>query len=238
MLKIENLAVHYGPVPAIHNLSTEFSRGTVNFIVGPNGAGKSSLLLAIAGALKPRSGQVIFKGKSIAGMNPEDVAMLGCSLVPEGRQVFSRLTIRENLRLGAMAGRRKGGSAADLDEVLNLFPILKQRFTQVAGTLSGGEQQQLSIARALLTRPELLMIDEPSLGLAPLIVDGVYEILSQLRSDRLTMIIVEQQTTRVKAYGDTVTVIRNGNIAYARHTSEIDDYAELESAYFGFGKEH
>lgn len=234
MLSLRNLAVNYGAVPAIHDVSAEFEAGTLNFIVGPNGAGKSTLLLTIAGALRPRMGSISFRGKTISGMNPEDVASQGCSLVPEGRQVFSRLTINENLRLGSIAGRRKGGSSADTEEVLSLFPILRERYSQAAGTLSGGEQQQLSIARALLTRPELLLIDEPSLGLAPLVVDGVYEILRKLKNDSLTMIIVEQQATRVRNNGDTVTVVRDGHVAFSSKVSTISDYSELEKAYFGF----
>ncbi|CAI2931828.1 ABC transporter ATP-binding protein [Aminobacter niigataensis] len=234
MLTLENVAVFYGQVPAIHDVNAAFEAGTVNFVVGPNGAGKSTLLLAIAGAVRARNGVVILDGKHISGLNSEDIVALGCSLVPEGRQVFARLTVAENLQIGLIAGRTKGAGRGDLEQVLSHFPILRSRYRQLAGTLSGGEQQQLSIARALLTRPKLMLIDEPSLGLAPLVVDGVYEVLARLRDEGLTMIVVEQQTTRVKKIGDTVTVLRDGNVSFFRSTSEIVDYGELEKAYFGF----
>jgi branched-chain amino acid transport system ATP-binding protein len=234
MLKLDNVAVYYGAVPAIHDVNAAFEAGTVNFIVGPNGAGKSTLLLAVSGAVRTRSGAIILDGKHICGLKSEDIVAHGCSLVPEGRQVFARLSVAENLQIGLIAGRRKGAGRGDLDQILSTFPILRSRYRQLAGTLSGGEQQQLSIARALLTRPKLMLIDEPSLGLAPLVVDGVYEVLARLRGEGLTMIVVEQQTTRVRKIGDTVTVLRDGNVVFRQPTSAIVDYDELEKAYFGF----
>ena len=235
MLQIDKLAVSYGVVPAIIDVSLSLPTGSVTCIVGPNGAGKSTLLLAIAGALKPKSGSIVLDGHSIAGQPAEEVARLGCSLVPEGRQIFANLTIAENMYLGQMIGQSKNRTA-DLDRVMSYFPVLRARYRQPAGTLSGGEQQQLSIARSLLTRPKLLMIDEPSLGLAPKIVDFAYGVLRQLRGEGLTLLIVEQQTTRVANMAGSVHVLRQGHIVFSQDGDALNGqgHDQLEAAYFGY----
>jgi branched-chain amino acid transport system ATP-binding protein len=233
ILKVSNLEVNYGAIVAIQNVSLVVHRSSITFVVGPNGAGKSTLLLAIAGVLTPRAGSIEIDGACVSGIAPEEVARIGCSLVPEGRQIFSTLSVVENLKLGEMVGNRRSGST-DLDRVLSYFPKLRERYRQAAGSLSGGEQQQLSIARALLTKPKLLMIDEPSLGLAPLVIDGVYDVLNRLREDGLTMLIVEQRTARVTEAGDHVFVLRHGHVVFSEKCADLSDHEELEVAYFGY----
>lgn len=233
MLKVSNLSTNYGTVKALHDVSLTVKTGSITFVVGPNGAGKSTLLLTIAGGLAPVSGRIVFSGADVAGRSAEELVRVGLSLVPEGRQIFSSLSVAENLKLGLMIGKARA-AGADLDRVLGFFPILSERYSQSAGTLSGGEQQQLAIARALLTKPRFLLIDEPSLGLAPLIVDGVYRVLQQLRNEGLTMLIVEQRTSRVADFGDHVFVLREGHVVFDRAKKALHGQQELEDAYFGY----
>lgn len=233
MLEVVNLGTNYGAVKALHDVSLSVAAGSITFVVGPNGAGKSTLLLTLAGVLSPSSGRIVFSGSEAAGRAPEDLVRDGLSLVPEGRQIFGSLSVAENLQLGQMIGRRRA-VGADMDRVLGYFPILAERYRQSAGTLSGGEQQQLAIARALLTKPRFLMIDEPSLGLAPQIVDGVYRILRQLNSEGLTMLIVEQRTSRVADFGDHVYILREGHVVFDRARESGKSQQELEDAYFGY----
>lgn len=233
MLRITSLDTSYGAVRALHNVSLSVEAGSITFVVGPNGAGKSTLLLTIAGVLSPSSGRISFSGTDVTGRAAEELARDGLSLVPEGRQIFSSLTVAENLRLGLMIGRRRS-AGADVDRVLNYFPILAERYRQAAGTLSGGEQQQLAIARALLTKPRFLMIDQPSLGLAPLIVDDVYRVLQQLRDEGMTMLIVEQRTSRIADFGDHIYVLREGSVVFDRAIEALQNQQELEDAYFGY----
>ncbi len=233
MLDVSDIEVRYGRTTAVRGVSFSVGSGEFVCIVGPNGAGKSTTMMTIAGAQKPVSGTVRLNGESIGGLGPEQIARRGISLVPEGRHVFSQLTVEENIRIGSDMRRDRAAVAEDFERVLAHFPFLRQRLSTPGGKLSGGEQQQLVIARALMTRPKLMLVDEPSLGLAPKIVDRVYEILNQLREEGNTLLVVEQSTHRALEVADRVYVMRNGQIVLQGKGSELTD-GTLESAYFGF----
>src|SRR5213592_5028663 len=192
MLTIDELRVQYGRVPALHGVSLHVERGEVVALVGPNGAGKTTTLAAIFGLVAPAAGSIEFEGRSLVGSTPEQILRRGLALVPEGRHIFGTLTVAENLLLGSTARRDRPAAAADLEKMLELFPVLKSYYSSPAGTLSGGEQQQLATARALLSRPRLLLLDEPSLGLAPVVIDVVFDALAELRDDGVTILLVEQ----------------------------------------------
>ncbi len=237
LLSIENIAVHYGRLAAVRGISIEVQQGEIVCIVGPNGAGKSTTLLTVGGALSPSSGTIRLEGKTIAGAKPEEIARLGFALVPEGRHIFATLTVEENLRIGTGMRRDRHLIAQDMERVLGYFPRLAERLRSPAGRLSGGEQQMLAIGRALLTKPRIIAIDEPSLGLAPLVVDQVYEILAELRRrENLTMLIVEQSTERAVQSADRIYVLRSGRIELTGMSSELADGELLERAYFGFAE--
>lgn len=235
LLEVENLCLHYGRVLAVRDVSLGVAEGEIVSVVGPNGAGKSSTLLAIAGALTPTSGSVRLDAERIDGSSPEAIARKGICLVPEGRHIFAGLTVEENLRLGTIVRRDGETVGRDMRHVLDQFPVLAARLKSLAGTLSGGEQQQLAIARAYLMRPRLMMLDEPSLGLAPMIVDHVYQVLSALREEGMTLLIVEQSGTRALDVSDRVYVLRTGSVELSGLSRELRDTTELEEAYFGFG---
>jgi branched-chain amino acid transport system ATP-binding protein len=235
LLVIKNLACGYGSLVALSEATLQVGRGQCVCIVGPNGAGKTTLLSNIAGLYQPRSGTIAFDDKQISGLGPERISQLGISMVPEGRRIFGTLTVEENLRLGATVRRRDGRVAEDLDRMLDLFPVLRDRFRSEAGRLSGGEQQMLAIARALMSRPKLIMIDEPSLGLAPLVIDRVYAILAELRAQAaITIMIVEQNTARIADIADRIHVVRNGRIVLSGSPAEIGGTTLIDDAYFGF----
>lgn len=233
MLEVAGIHVHYGRLAAVRGVSLTVRQGEIVSIVGPNGAGKSSTLMTIAGALAPTKGTIRFNDNAIGGRSPENIARLGLSFVPEGRHVFSQLSVEENIRIGSdmLSDRRQ--VAADFERMLGYFPFLRARLATPGGKLSGGEQQQLVIARALMTRPKLILIDEPSLGLAPLIVDRVYEILRSLRQEGQTIVVVEQSTHRALENADRVYVMRNGEIVLQGSCKDLTD-KDLERAYFGF----
>jgi len=235
MLEIRGLTAGYGRLAALKSVDLEVRKGEIIFVVGPNGAGKSTLLKSISGLMAPTGGTLAFNGEPIAGQAPEKLCRKGLALVPEGRSIFRTLTVRENLLLGGMIRHDKAGAAADLERVLDTFPILRNRYRGVAGHLSGGEQQQLAIARAILQRPSLMMIDEPSLGLAPLVIDQVYESLRQLNAGGLTLLVVEQSTARILDLASRIYVLRNGHVALEGSASELADGHALEEAYFGYG---
>ena len=234
MLEIKDLHVRYGNIPAVRGVSLEVNKGEIICLVGPNGAGKSTTLLTIAGAQSPTQGSILLAGESIAGQSPENIARKGISLVPEGRHVFTQLTVEENIRLGTGMRKDRDQIESDFHNMLNHFPFLAKRLKTPGGKLSGGEQQQLVIARALMTRPEIIMLDEPSLGLGPIVVDTVYSILHTLRDQGITLLIVEQSTHRALENADRVYVLRRGQIELQGKSSELSD-EEVERAYFGFG---
>jgi len=223
---------------ALKGVSLSVRQGEIVCLIGPNGAGKSTTLAAIAGGVTPHHGSIDLQGKSLIGTRPEQIARLGVSLVPEGRHVFGTLTVAENLRIAGYIRSDRGAVAADYDRLLDMFPRLKERISSPAGRLSGGEQQMLVIARALLTRPRVLLVDEPSLGLAPKIVDQVYEILLAARqSEGLTLLLNEQSSHRILKHADRIYVIRNGHIQLHDTAANLQDGEAIKRAYFGFGEE-
>jgi branched-chain amino acid transport system ATP-binding protein len=236
LLHVDGVTVRYKQLVALRKLSMKIDEGETLFVTGPNGAGKSTLLKAIAGVVTPREGQISFNGAQIAGKAPEDIARMGFSMVPEGREVFGGLTIEENLKLGAGMRADKDRAAKDLDLVYAVFPMLKDRRDRAAGVLSGGQQQMLVIGRALMTAPKLIAIDEPSLGLAPKVIDDVYATLLKLRDTRgLTLLVVEQSTTRAMLAGGRMILLRSGAVALEGDARELVKGEALRKAYFGYG---
>lgn len=237
MLEIQDIHVSYGRLRALKGVSLEVKQGEVVCLIGPNGAGKSTTLAAVAGGVPPSRGHIKLEGRDLAGIPPEKVARLGVSLVPEGRHVFGTLSVAENLRVGTYMRTDRTAVSGDIERVLHMFPRLRERIASPAGRLSGGEQQMLVIARALLTKPRLLLVDEPSLGLAPKIVDQVYEILLAARkSEGLTLLINEQSSHRILKHADRIYVIRNGHIRLHGTAAELADGEAIKAAYFGFGE--
>src|SRR5256885_9035232 len=211
-LVVEDLRVRHGAVTAVRGISFSVDRGQIVGLIGPNGAGKSSTLHAIMGAVRPAGGDVRVKGTSVVGRRPEDVARRGVALVPEGRRICADLTVEENLKLG-LAGRRSAdGAAADIERVYTLFPVIKDSRRRKAGALSGGQQQQLAIGRALVADPEVLLLDEPSLGLAPQLVDVVFDALQEIRARGLAILLVEQRAQRTVALADRTYVLSHGRL--------------------------
>lgn len=235
LLSVRALEVRYGRLTAVRGVSLDVNAGEMVCIIGANGAGKSSLLAAIAGGVADASGAIDICGKNVSGMRAEDIARLGLSLVPEGRHVFASLTVEENLRLGAFLGKAHGPVDRRLDRIWNLFPVLANRRKFAAGHLSGGEQQMLVIGRALMTSPRIMLVDEPSLGLAPKIIDQVYETLRILRKqDGLTLLVNEQSSKRALKNADRIYVLREGSIQLEGTSSALADGVEIRRAYFGF----
>lgn len=237
LLSVENLSVHYGPIPALRGVSLQIDQGETLAVVGANGAGKSTLTLAVAGAVAPTKGQIGFDGETIGGRLPEQIARQGISLVPEGRHIFEGLTVEENLQLGLSARSAGNGDGTGIADMMAMFPILQERRTSMATRLSGGEQQQLAIARALLTRPKLLILDEPSLGLAPIMVERVYATLRDLKAQGVTMLLIEQNPARLGDVADRVLVLANGVVQIAGTASEILGGSALDEAYLGVRRE-
>ena len=234
MLEVADLDVRYGTAPALRAVSLTVAENELVGVVGPNGAGKSTLLLTIAGALAPACGRIRFDGESIGAQPAETIARLGISMVPEGRRIFTQLSVEENLRLGTQMRRDRDGIERDLRQMLEVFPVLGERLPAPGGKLSGGEQQQLAIARALMTRPRLVLLDEPALGLAPMVIEAVYETLHRLRKEQaLTLLLVEQSTHRVLENADRIYVLRHGRIELDGSSAELDEKA-VERAYFGY----
>jgi branched-chain amino acid transport system ATP-binding protein len=233
LLEVSGLIVRYGAVTAVRGVDLRVNEGEVVSIVGPNGAGKTSLISAVAGIVAPAAGSIVFAGKSLVGIALEDVVARGLALVPEGRHIFASLTVMENLMLGATVRTDTDSVRADIDRALATFPILGERRRQPAGQLSGGEQQQLAIARALLSRPRLLMLDEPSLGLAPTVVDQVYALLKSVRGQGVTILLIEQNAERVFDLSDKVHVMSGGEFGLSGTAAEIKDDRRFDAAYFG-----
>jgi branched-chain amino acid transport system ATP-binding protein len=230
-LELDGVGVRYGPVSAVRGVSMRIDRGEIVGLIGPNGAGKSSTLHAVIGIVRPSEGDVRLHGRSLVGRRPEDIARSGVALVPEGRRIFSELTVEENLRLGA-AGLRTRRTAGDgMERVYDLFPVVAESRRRHAGALSGGQQQQLAIARALLAEPDVLLLDEPSLGLAPQVVDAVFETLSTIRDQGLAILLVEQRAQRTVALADRSHVLANGEIRLTLGPDAAADTQTLVAAY-------
>ena len=234
MLAVKDLEVRYGRLTAVRGIQLDVEAGEIVCVVGPNGAGKSTMLLSVAGELSPHAGAIDFEGHPLTGLATENVVRRGISLVPEGRRIFGRLTVDENLRLATFIRSDATEATADLEKIIEQFPLLKERRYAPAGRLSGGEQQILAITRAMLTRPKLMLVDEPALGLAPLMVDMVYEILTGLRDDGMTLLIVEQNLQRAIAAADRIYVLRDGQVQLKGRVEDLRDSEQLEAAYFGF----
>ena len=230
MLEVEALDVRYGGVTAVRSLSLVVREREIVGLIGPNGAGKSSTLNSIVGAVPAAAGDVRVAGHSIRGARPENVARSGVALVPEGRRIYATLTVEENLRLG-LAGRSSGGSRASLALVYELFPVVHEMRGRPAGALSGGQQQQLAIARALAAEPKLLMLDEPSLGLAPKVVDLVFDTLAAIREQGVTILLVEQRAQRTVAFADRTYLMANGQVRLELTPADAEDTGRMVAAY-------
>lgn len=230
MLELEGLRVGYGRIEVVHGVDLSVGEGEAVGMIGPNGAGKSSILRAIFGLVRPTAGRAVFGARVLTGMAPEQVARLGLALVPEGRHIFKTLTVEENLRLAAPAN---GDGAESTEATLERFPILRQRARQRADRLSGGEQQQLAIARALLGEPRLLVLDEPSLGLAPKMIDAIYELLHGLREEGVTMLLVEQNAARTIDFCDRCAVLSTGKVRAQGSRAELQRNPDVLRAYLG-----
>ena len=233
MLKIDNLSVHYGGIHALQGINLEVADGKIVTLIGANGAGKSTTLKAIVGLVKASAGDVSWNGESLSGKATKDIVRKGVVLVPEGRRIFPNLTVDENLTLGAFAREDKAGVAADRERVFSLFPRLKERMRQKGGTLSGGEQQMLAVARALMTRPALLMMDEPSLGLAPIIVKMIFEIVREINKAGTTVLLVEQNAKAALEVADYGYVLETGRITLSGPGKELLQDDKVRTAYLG-----
>ncbi len=233
MLEVDHLTTRYGPIEAVRDVSLQVSEGEIVAILGPNGAGKSTILASIMGLVQPASGKVRFLARDVTGMEPEAMVRMGVGLVPEGRRLFKELTVTDNLRLGAATRRDKEAAKRDLETMFELFPILKERRNQLSGLLSGGEAQQLAIARTIMTAPRLLCLDEPSLGLAPRLVEAVFELLRDLRKRGFTILVVEQNALQVLEFVDRAYVLRNGRIQMEAKAESMQDEKALLQAYLG-----
>ncbi len=236
MLRIKNLESGYGSLKVLRKITMHVNSGEIVTIIGANGAGKSTLLKTISGLLRPRNGEILFNKQEVRSYPTERRVFLGCSLVPEGRQVFAPMTVRENLVLGAFVQHRrnqKETARQDIDRVYALFPRLKEREKQLAGTLSGGEQQMLAIARALMSRPKLIMMDEPSMGLAPLIVKDIFEIIKKLRAEGNTVLLVEQNAKAALRIADRGYVLETGRIMLEGSAEDLLSNREVQRAYLG-----
>lgn len=233
MLELHDLHVSYGRIAALRGIDLSVAEGEIVTVVGGNGAGKTTTLRTISGILRPRSGRITFKGEDLVGRPPEQIVTRGVSHSPEGRLIFGRLTIAENLRLGAY--NRKDGAEIrkDFDRMYEMFPVLSERRGQRAGTLSGGEQQMLAIARSLMSRPQLLLLDEPSLGLAPLIVEQIFGVIVDLRRQGVTVLLVEQNANEALRISDRTYVLETGQVTMSGPSAELADDPQLRSAYLG-----
>ena len=234
MLEVKNLSVNYGAINALHGISLQIKPGDIVTLIGPNGAGKTTTLKTISGLSKARSGEILYEGKNIAALKPHQIVKLGISHVPEGRMIFANLTVRENLMMGAYLQKDKGVIRAELDFVFAMFPRLKERESQIAGTLSGGEQQMLAIGRALMSKPKFLMMDEPSLGIAPLLVKTIFQKIVEInRERRITILLVEQNANLALEISNYGYVLETGRIILQDSSSALRQNPQVKSAYLG-----
>ena len=233
MLKVDNLEVAYGNIKAIKGISLEVNQGEIVTLIGSNGAGKSTTLRAISGILKPRSGSITFNGERIDGVEGHEVVAKGICQSPEGRRIFPRMSVDENLDLGAFLRNDKAAIAADRERVLDLFPRLKERIDQKAGTMSGGEQQMLAVGRALMGSPKLLLLDEPSMGLAPVLVDMIFETIEKINKQGTTILLVEQNALAALNVADRAYVLESGSIKMSGKAKDLISNDEVTKAYLG-----
>jgi branched-chain amino acid transport system ATP-binding protein len=233
LLELEDVHTYYGNIEALKGISVEVEEGEVVTLIGSNGAGKSTTLRSISGLTAPREGTVRFDGKEIGETPPQEIVQLGISLSPEGRHCFQRMTVRENLDLGAFLRRDSGSVADDLERVFDLFPRLKEREKQKAGTMSGGEQQMLAMGRALMAKPKLLLLDEPSMGLAPVLVERIYETVVEINRQGTTILLVEQNANYALEVSTRGYVLETGTVAVSDKSEALRDNPEVQKAYLG-----
>ncbi|GKX65955.1 ABC transporter ATP-binding protein [Inconstantimicrobium mannanitabidum] len=233
MIKIDNLVVSYGGIEALKGISLEVPKGKIVTLVGANGAGKSTTLKSIVGLVKPKSGTINYEGIDLIKLSTESMVSKGIALVPEGRRVFADLTVLENLKIGAYTRKDAKGIAEDLEKIYTLFPRLKERTWQAAGTLSGGEQQMLAIGRALMSRPKLIMMDEPSLGLAPIIVKELFGIIKKINEEGMTVLLIEQNANAALKIADIGYIMETGKITLTGSGKELLNNDEIKKAYLG-----
>ena len=234
MLELKNVNSFYGNIQALHDISLVINEGEIITLIGANGAGKSTTLMSISGVVPPRSGEIVFKGKPIHAVSPDKIVALGISQVPEGRHIFPDLTVEENLDMGAFLRRDTQQIKQDLEYIYSLFPILADRRKQPGGNLSGGEQQMLAISRALMARPQLLLLDEPSMGLAPLVTRQIFSIITQINSEQNTTIfLVEQNANLALKTADRAYVLENGRITLHGDAEELLHNQDIQRAYLG-----
>jgi branched-chain amino acid transport system ATP-binding protein len=232
MLYFENVSTFYGKIQALHDVNVEVRQGEIVTLIGANGAGKSTLLMTLCGSPQASSGSIRYQGEELIGQETPNIMRKSIAVVPEGRRVFSRLTVEENLVMGGFFGS-KADNQEQLDKVLHLFPRLKERFAQRAGTMSGGEQQMLAIGRALMSKPKLLLLDEPSLGLAPVIIQQIFDIIEQLRKDGVTVFLVEQNANQALKLADRGYVLENGRIVMQGSGHDLLNDPKVRDAYLG-----
>lgn len=233
MLKVEGIDVFYGNIQALKDVSLEINEGEIVTLIGANGAGKSTMLKTISGLLKPKRGKIRFLDNEIGGKAAQSIVKMGISHVPEGRRVFANMTVAENLELGAYLRKDKEGIKSDLEKVYELFPRLKERIKQQSGTLSGGEQQMLAMGRALMARPRLLLLDEPSMGLAPLLVKQIFNIIQEISETGTTIMLVEQNANLALSIADRAYVVETGRIVLSGNAEEMNASEEIKMAYLG-----
>lgn len=236
MLELDSVRVEYGAVKAVQSVSLDVREGEVVALLGPNGAGKTSLISAIMGVVPITSGTVRFLGRDVTSASPEEKVRMGIGISPEGRRIFANLTVAENLRLGASSQPDKAIRERNQHRYLEMFPILKERFHQKAGTLSGGEQQQLAISRCLMAGPKIVMLDEPSLGLAPVIVERIFDLIAELKAARLTILLVEQNANEALAVTDRAYLMHSGRLRFEGEASRLRESEDLMSHYMGLAE--
>lgn len=234
ILEIKDLSVNFGGIKAVNDISFYVEKGKIITLIGANGAGKSTILRSIAGTVKPKNGEIIFENENILGLSPDKIVSRGVTLVPEGRKVFPNLTVLENLKIGAYL--RKDNLSNDIEYIYSLFPRLKERHWQLAGTLSGGEQQMLAVGRALMARPKLIMMDEPSLGLAPLVVKDIFNIIKTINESGITVLLIEQNANMALKIADYGFVIETGSITLCGTGEELLRNESVKEAYLGKSK--
>ena len=233
MLRVEDINVYYGAIHAIKGISLDVPDGEIVALIGSNGAGKSTTLRTISGLMKPRTGKILYEGNDIAGVPAQKIVGMGLCQVPEGRHVFANMTVLENLELGAYLRNDKEGIAKDMQDVFEKFPRLLERKNQIAGTLSGGEQQMLAMGRALMSRPKLLLLDEPSMGLAPLLVKEIFNIIKEINAGGTTILLVEQNANMALSIADKAYVLETGRITLSGTAQELASSEEVRKAYLG-----
>ncbi|MED4781696.1 ABC transporter ATP-binding protein [Brevibacillus choshinensis] len=237
MLSIQNLTTSYGQIKAIRGISLEVPEGKIVSLIGANGTGKTTTMRTIAGQLKPESGSIVFRGQRIDGSRPHQIVKTGLALVPEGRAILGKMTVLENLEMGAFQRSDTQGIKDDMEKMMGWFPILKERLTQLGGTMSGGQQQMLAIARALMSRPKLLLLDEPSMGLAPIVVSDIFKVIKQINAEGTTVLIVEQNVKQALKIADYGYVLEAGQIVLDGTAESLLNDERVKEAYLG-GRKH